>query len=99
MGCSLLKSDLCNNLHVIDNPACDCGHPTEDAHHYLSNCPIYDQQRLLLKDKLIKLGIGIKNNLLNTKLLLYGDDTVNIKLQQNMFTILHEYFQNTKRFS
>ena len=37
IGCSKLKNDLCNNLHVIDNANCNCGNPNETAYHYFLN--------------------------------------------------------------
>ena len=31
IGCSKLNSDLCHNLHVIEDPSCRCGAPLENA--------------------------------------------------------------------
>ena len=34
IGCSNLKNDLCFNLHVINDPTCECGAEAEDAQHF-----------------------------------------------------------------
>ena len=44
-GCSKLNADLCYNLHVRNDPTCTCGHPCENASHFLFNCPNYAQIR------------------------------------------------------
>ena len=41
IGCSNLKHDLCFNLHVINDPICECGADIEVAQHFFLNCPSY----------------------------------------------------------
>ena len=51
MDCSALNYDLFVNVHVIENPACPCGHPTETAKHFLLDCNRYiTQQQDLISD-------------------------------------------------
>ena len=33
------------SLHVVDSPACLCGHDCEDSNHYLLQCPLFYQAR------------------------------------------------------
>ena len=41
IGCSKLKSHLHNNLHVIEEESCQCGHWSEDPFHFFFECPLY----------------------------------------------------------
>ena len=41
IGCSKLKSHLHNNLHVIEEESCQCGHRSEDPFHFFFECPRY----------------------------------------------------------
>jgi hypothetical protein len=36
LGCSNLNAHLCNNLHVIPSPRCQCGYELEDSMHFIS---------------------------------------------------------------
>ena len=44
MKCSKLNFDLFSP-HVVDSPACPCGHNREDLNDYLLQCPLYFQAR------------------------------------------------------
>ena len=55
MKCSKLNFDLFS-LHVIDSPACPCGHIREDSNHYLLQCPLYFQAR----NKMLKVNFSPK---------------------------------------
>ena len=48
IGCSSLESHLCHNLHVEDNPSCNCGHLEETIEHLFQGCPLYYEQRRVL---------------------------------------------------
>ena len=41
IGCSKLKAHLYNNLHVIEEESCQCGHRSEDPFHFFFECPRY----------------------------------------------------------
>ena len=45
IGCSKLKGDLCNNLHVENSSRCACGFELEDASHFFLDCPLYAIER------------------------------------------------------
>ena len=49
MKCSNLHKHL-YDLHVVDSPACACGHNVEDVNHYLLVCPLYE----LCRDDMIE---------------------------------------------
>ena len=48
IGCSSLNQRLCQNLHVVDNPSCRCGHRKEDCNHYFLSCPLFVEEREIL---------------------------------------------------
>lgn len=98
MSCSLLNADLCNSVHVLENPSCKCGWHTENFEHYIKHCPTFTEHRNQLIRELDELGIGLLDNKPDTNLLLYGSSTVSTKLINQMFDILYKYFLDTKRF-
>ena len=67
--CSSLKADL-TKIHVVDDPKCSCSSPIEDAIHYLLECQLYNNQRILLFNDLINMNIEI-----NIETLLFGNNT------------------------
>jgi hypothetical protein len=96
MGNSLLKADLCNILHVIDDPNCPCGVGVEEnAKHFFFNCPLYNVQRVELMSNLLPLVI----NDTETDSLLFGlpdeDHVTNLLI----FNAVHNYIRDTKRFT
>ena len=93
IGCSQLNGDLCNNLHVIEHPNCDCGHPLENAHHYLLDCPLYVIQRLILMTEISSL-----TNIVS-EILLFGDKRLTVHENQRVFDAVHKFILNTNRFT
>ena len=86
-NCSLSRFDLFS-LHVIDSPACLCGHIREDSNHYLLQCPLYFQARNKMLNDIRQLcTFHISGNLL-----LYGavelDYATNCKLLMLSMIIL-----------
>jgi len=49
---SKLNSDLCHNLHVIDDPARTYGSPLENAAHFLFHCPQFQNERVLMLNEI-----------------------------------------------
>jgi hypothetical protein len=70
VGCRNLNYDLCNELHVIDSPACTCP-PGEDetATHYLLHCVRFRAERQIMATSLAQLNHANPN----LELLLSGD--------------------------
>ena len=92
MGCSMLNSDLCFNLHVVDDPSCRCGCPIENASHFFLDCNQYRD---------------IRTNLMNTisgltsfslKHILYGDRDLILTQNQLIFGAVHTFLTNSQRF-
>jgi hypothetical protein len=96
IGCSLLNSDLCNNLHVIQDQNCPCimGVP-ETAKHFLTECPWYMIHRIEMYAKLFDIP-----NLptINEELLLFGDKTLTDTTNLLIFTYVHHFISKTSRF-
>ena len=92
IGCSKLKGDLCNNLHVENSSRCDCGFELEDASHLFLDCPLYAIER----QQLITTCQQFSDPTLN--LFLYGHPDLTLQQNQEMFLAVHLYFEETKRF-
>jgi hypothetical protein len=96
IGCSLLKYDLCNNLHVIQDQNCPCimGVP-ETSKHFLTECPWYMIARVEMYSNLLNIP-----NLppISEKLMLYGDKTLNDDTNILIFTHVHHFISQTSRF-
>jgi hypothetical protein len=93
IGCSNLHEHLCNNLHVIPSPECDCGHSVEDPMHYFFMCPLFNAQRISLMNTIIALSV---DNSLDT--LLYGDPNAANDQNYQVFEAVHQFLVDTKRF-
>jgi hypothetical protein len=90
---SPLKADLCNHLHVIDSPLCPCGTGAEEnAKHFFLECTLFDPQRLELKQKLLPYVIN------NEFFLLFGVPNVDHLENIHVFTAVHGFIRETKRF-
>ena len=46
LGCSILKSHIFNNLHVVNEQWCACGYFSETVTHFLLSCLLYDTQHV-----------------------------------------------------
>lgn len=93
IGCSFLKSDLYNNLHVIDSPVCPCGHPVEDAYHFFFECSLFTPQRVALFDSLVACPT------INLRTLLHGDDTLTNPENEYITHAVHTFIKDTNRFN
>ena len=93
MHCSPLKDHLVKNLHVIENPTCDCGISVEDNSHFLLECVLYVHQRESMLSKITGFVA------VTTDLLLFGD--LNLPFEQNkiIFEAVHVFLKETERFS
>jgi hypothetical protein len=96
IGCSMLRYDLCNNLHVIQDQNCPCimGVP-ETYKHFFTECPWFMFPRVELYANLINIP-----NLppINANMLLYGDPALGDDTNILIFTYVHKFITDTTRF-
>jgi hypothetical protein len=92
MNCSQLNSDLYNVLHVIDNPACRCGHPNETAAHFFLECPLFRNEREIL------LNNPPLNDTMSTNIILYGSPVHTDSENKAICLLVHDFIKNSKRF-
>jgi len=92
IGCSKLKSDLYNNLHVIDNPVCDCGQEEENAIHFFLNCQNYTDIRLQLFNTISAYSH------VNIEVILNGNPIINEGQNQAIFDAVHYFIEQSNRF-
>jgi hypothetical protein len=93
MGCSKLHDDLANKLHVIDNPACDCGYHCENVQHFFMECNRYDRQRRTL---FLKVSVVCQPTV---QVLLHGDADLSAGQNGLILDAVHEYLTASDRFS
>ena len=86
-----LNSDLVKR-HLLDNPACTCGYHSETANHFLLFCPRFDNIRLYTIDTL-----PLQHR--TAKTLLNGNEQLSIQENENIFSIVHNFIHDSKRFS
>ena len=81
------------SLHVLDSPACPCGHDREVSNHYLLNCPLYFQSRIAMLNKIRHLT----RTHISCDLLLYGAPELNLVTKCKVFDAVHEFISSTDR--
>ena len=92
IGCSMLKSDLCFNLHVTDDPSCACGFQTENALHFFLNCNRYLEIRRGLITAITSITACSLTHIL------YGDPEISYLDNKAVFEAVHTYLRDSKRF-
>ena len=93
MKCSKLNFHL-YSLHVLDSPACPCGHNHEDSNHYLLHCSLYFQARITMLNKIRHL---ISRTHISCDLLLYGAPELDLVTNYKVFDAVHEFISSTDR--
>ena len=93
MHCSNLNSHL-YSLHVLDQPNCVCGFRDEDVKHYFIFCPLYNH----LRGPLIEF-FEVNNIAMNVQHILYGIDDTELEINIELFDIIHNFIDQSKRFS
>jgi len=93
LGCSKLNYDLCFNLRVIDRSTCRCGAHLENAHHYLTMCPLYQDHRTIMQRSVQQ----VTN--FNVKVLLYGDSNLSLDDNILVFQSVHKFIIDSNRFN
>jgi hypothetical protein len=93
IGNSPLKSDLCDILHVIESPLCPCGSGTpETAKHFFYECQLFNIHRATLMADLLPQIIDDVDHLL------YGIPDTDHLTNIHVFSAVHKYIRETKRF-
>jgi hypothetical protein len=89
----ILNKDLfrCN---IINSPLCTCG-KIEDDYHYFFTCPKYKDARNILFNNIFQIH---KLHIVNTHVLLWGDNCLNISENQHLFTVVQAYIKHSGRF-
>ena len=95
MKCSNLHKHL-YDLHVINSPACACGHNVEDVNHYLLECPLYMPMRNVLFQAV---SLIVSVNHVNAQILLFGAENLAITDNLKLVDALHNYITSTARFT
>jgi hypothetical protein len=91
---SPLKADLSNVLNVIESPLCPCGGgQPENAKHFFFVCPLFQHQRDQLALDLLPYIFEDVNPLL------FGLPEENHMTNTHIFSAVHKYIKDTKRFS
>ena len=93
MLCSKLNDHLFSHIHVIDSPACQCGHDRENNKHFLIDCPLYNNERAVLVNELAT--INFKPTVSN---LLYGNIKYTEKTNIQAFGYIQNFIRSTTRF-
>ena len=93
MLCSPLNDHSFSHIHVVDSPACDCGHSRESIKHYFLECPMYitDRDVLLMTLQSLHFVPSLTN-------ILYGDKALSPVTNTKAFACIHVFMKCTKRF-
>ena len=89
----ILNKDLfrCN---IINSPLCTCG-KIEDEYHYFFTCPRYNVARNVLFNNIFSID---KLHIVNTHVLLWGDNSISIPENKYLFTAVQAYIKQSGRF-
>ena len=90
LNMSELNFDMYNR-HLSDNTNCTCGHPIENAHHFLLTCTKYSTTRSQTISTLPPIAV-------NTKTLLNGNSEFSIAFNNFIFLTVQEFIMSTGRF-
>ena len=92
MGCSKLNADLCLKLHVIESSSCDCGNELENSFHFFFDCPRFVNQRQTLFQTVRQYSH------ITHDILLHGNPTLNFIENTAIFSAIHKFIEECKRF-
>ena len=93
MLCSPLSDHLYSFIHVLESPRCECGYARENNKHFLLQCPLYTNERIVMLNSLIDLEY---NPILRN--LLYGSDEYDEEKNKQAFSVIQTFIKNTGRF-
>ena len=93
-SCSGLYSDLIR-VGLVNSPKCTCSSPLENSHHFLLDCPLYNNQRHVLFQSIYQNFMMIRIHL---PLLLKGSSNLTEIENTNLFLMIQNYLKDTNRF-
>ena len=93
MFCSSLNDHLFSQLHVIDDPSCQCGSSRETVKHYLLECPLFVIERAEMLHSLQ--GINFTPS---TRNLLHGSEEYDKDVNFKAFNAIHKFIRDSRRF-
>lgn len=89
----ILNFDLFRK-NIIESPNCQCGLP-EDSYHLFFGCKNYTNARNELFSNLLNLN---QINIINCHLLLWGDESLSVNLNQHIFLAVQRFIRDCGRF-
>ena len=81
------------SLHVVDSPACPCGHDCENSNHYLLQCLLFYKARNMMLNEIREVTMID----ISCELLLYGSADLGIIISINVFDAVHRFIDKTDR--
>ena len=90
----ILNNDLFRR-NVIGSLLCSCGQ-VENSYHFFFSCPLYKQARNRLFNELLKID---QTNIIDTHLLLWGNEALPESLNKIIFAHVHYYIRDSSRFN
>ena len=87
---SNLKSDI-STRHISNIKNCNCGFQSENANHYLLQCPLYEESRKVTIFNLPPLAR-------KCKILLSGQSNFSLAFNAFIFLIVQEFITLSGRF-
>ena len=90
----ILNNDLFRR-NIIGSPLCSCGQ-VENSYHFFFSCPLYKQARNRLFNELLKID---QTNIIDTHLLLWGNEALPESLNKIIFAHVHNYIRDSSRFN
>ena len=91
-----------HNFRDTSNEICTCQSGIESTSHFLLYCPLFDDQREVLKDTvqpIIRVLPNISDDTSMTTILLYGSKALNPTHNKEILNATLAYIQNTGRFT
>ena len=90
---SFLNYDL-SKVNIVNDAACSCGAPREDAFHYFFTCPNYTEIRRIMMNNLN----WVQTSDWNLNLLIRGSDDLTYEENINIIKHVFNFIKSSKRF-
>ena len=91
--CSALRADL-YRANLVNDAYCTCGYMRESVEHFLLYCNNFRIQRIVMLNELTHLDLP-----LTLDLLLFGNENLDFNDNVLIFSSVHKFIKETKRFS
>ena len=79
---------------MLPSPQCECGYGIEDPEHYFFYCLRFQEQRFQMFSTIE----DVTDSVLNVKILLYGDENLDLEGNKKIFDAVHAFITSTARF-